>query len=567
MSVDVTRRLTRLREVLPSVYDTRPGDSLLGTVLLRVAQELAGMDEAQRRVLHDRWLPLAFGTASSGGGLPALDRLGALLDTPRLATAGATEDTEAYRARLAITAGALTGGLATPRALLSLALAAVGTETCPKLRTRLAERRRAEDPWVVEATEARGMPPGTRRRCADCRRPDAACPLAERDAVAEAYLVENPVTPMKLPVEAAYWQPFPIESQSLTTDRPAIRLRPLGALALSNPAVQNCATGEIVLFQGFVRSGETLVLLPVMADEELRPFDSIDADAHHPWARGRRSGRAVLQGATGERDVSAAIFFMSGSRFDDLETVYSGPAGDPPDPAELGTRFAVMAQAVRTPRLRPGTDPWRLLQFARSGSVFWSGPDEGPPAGHETEEPAVFADAAAVEGTRFALLDTTGHETGVEQARLLFDSLKQAEEAAAKAEPDRPIAALEIEWLVRPPATVRLCLRRSAQVEAAQALGAIDLLLRDLDLARPAGVRTLFEIRERPLPQEALTPAEGAVRLQAAGNWREDATPAERPVAIDVRAGLPAERHPVGDGRPVWAGRFDGTTFDGSRLI
>jgi hypothetical protein len=566
MSVEVTRRLARLREVLPSVYDTRPDDSQLGTVLLRVAEELASIDEAQRRVLHDRWVAFACGSASTYGDLPALDRLGALLDTPRLSSAHPTEDAEAYRARVAITARALTGGMATPHTLLSLALAAVGTETCPKLQTRLAPRRSPEDPWLVEATDARGMPPGTHRRCAGCRKPGTPCPQAAK-ATAEAFLVENPVTALKRQVQAAYWQPFPVENRSLTTDRPVIRLKPLGAEPLSNPAIQNRATGEIVLFQGFIRAGEHLVLSPAMADEELRPFDSIVADGHQPGARGGRSGRAVVQSDAGERDVSAAIFFMSGSRFDDLDTLYGRPGADPPDPAELGTRFGVMAQVVRTPRLRPGTDPWRLLQFARSESVFWSEPNMGSPAGHEADVPSAFADAAALDGTRFALLDSTGDETGVEQARRLFSSLNQAEEAARAAPQRPPIAALDIEWLVRPPATVRLCLLRSAQVEAAQALGAIDLLLRDLDLARPAGVRTLFEIRERPLPQEALTPAEFAPHVQATGHSREDGTPADRLAKIDVRVRGLVERHQVGERPPFWGGRFDATTFDGSGLV
>lgn len=527
MSADATRRLNRLREVLPSVYDTRPGESLLGTVLLRVAQELADMDEAQRRALHDRWLPLAFGTAPRSGGLAALDRLGALLDTPRLAAA---EDTEAYRARIAVTARALTGGMATPRALLSLALAAVGTEICPKLLTRHAARGPG-DPWVVEATEARGMPCAARRRCTACDRPDAPCPLAEQAAAAEASLVENPVTRLQCRIEAAYWQPFPVESRSLTTDRPVIRLKPLAGQTLTNPAVQNCATGETVLFQGVVRADETLVLWPGLADEELRPFDGIDADAHHPWVRGGLPGRAML----GTRDVSASVFFMSGSRFDEPDSVYTKAAGNPPDPAEPGTRFAVMEQAVRTPRLRPATDFWRLLQFA----------DAKAAATGETDKDKV--------------------RTAWEYQ--LFELLAAAEEAA-KAAPkdDLPVAALDIDWLVRPPATVRLCLWRSAQVEAAQALGAIELLQRDLDLVRPAGVQVQFEIRERPLPREIAAPGENPLRVRISGGWQEETRLDERPVRMEVRLAAPAERHVVEDRAPSWTGVFDTTAFDASRL-
>src|SRR4051812_4315279 len=154
MTADPTRRLERLRETIPRVYDTRPEKSVIGAVLARVAQQLAEMDEAQRRVLHDRWLPLATGAAA--GEASALERLGAMIETPRLA--GEAED--AYRARIGTTARALSGGLATPRALLSLALTALGTEPCPRMETRLAPGRAAEEPWAVEATLARGMAPG-----------------------------------------------------------------------------------------------------------------------------------------------------------------------------------------------------------------------------------------------------------------------------------------------------------------------------------------------------------------------------------------------------------------------
>lgn len=98
-------------------------------------------------------------------------------------------------------------------------------------------------------------------------------------------------------------------------------------------------------------------------------------------------------------------------------------------------------------------------------------------------------------------------------------------------------------------------------------MGAIELLRRDLDLARPAGVRMLFEIRERPMPPEVLMPEDRQVRLRADGHWQEDAMPGDRLARVAVQATLPRESHAVGEGRPVWSGRFDGTTFDASRLM
>ncbi|MFZ4405739.1 MAG: hypothetical protein ACOYOH_00290 [Paracraurococcus sp.] len=556
MSVDPTRRLARLREIIPRVYDTRPEKSVIGAVLARVADQLAEMDEAQRRVMYDRWLPLATGTGGVGGERSALERLGAMIETPRLRQ----EAEEAYRARIGTTARALSGGMATPRALLSLALTALGTEPCPRMQARLAPGRAAEEPWAV--TLARGMAPGTRRRCAGCAGGDGPC-TETKPPLVEAFLAENPLTEVTFALDVAYWQAFSVESRSLATDRPVVRLSPLGNAALSNPAVQNRATGEIALFTGFVRPGETLVLSPAMAAEELRPFDSFEEQPHHPWTQGTGTGRAVLRSATGERDVSHRIFFLSGSRLDDLDTVFAGPAPQEAQ-AELGTRFAQMEQSARTPRLRPGTDTWRLLQFAQSESVFWSAVGK-PPAGHDRESPPRFAAPDAVEGTRFALMDSAGTETGVEQARLLFDMLRRAEEAARTAPPGPPVARLELDWLVRPPATFRLGVLRSAQVEAAEAMGAIDLLRRDLDLARPAGVRALFDIREKPLPRDAVVPAEGTLDALVAVRLTEDATPGEAAPQVALHQAA-REQHRTGTGRLLWDGRFDITRLDTTRL-
>ena len=480
MTDAILRRFDRLRSVLPAIYDTRPGNALeprrdsesatenvvkgasnLGILLARVASELARLDEAQRRTLHDRWLPLAL-----GDGNPApLDRLAALLDVSRLRGPGVNEDSEAFRSRVGITARSFSGGLGTPRTLLSLALAAIGTEPCPHMRMRYTDTTKGA-PWAVESTTARGMPLGTRRRCDACRsgrtgndtnNGPTGCPKEADVPLAEAFLLENPVTASTFRIAARYGQAFPLESRSLTTDRPVVRLEPTGAEALTNPAVQNRATGEMVLFHGSVQKGQTLVLYSAMAHEELAPFDSLDQETHHRWARrddkGQRAsvGKAELQSSVSVEDVSNQVYFLSGSRFDDLTSTYAGPPSIDPN-GEAGIRFAEMARIVRTPRLRPGSDPWRLLEFSQQVAV---GAD---PLGGVASGAKAAADVKAE----------------AEAIKNVFKLLQDAEDHQSQASSAKPAAILKLEWWVRPPATVQLCLLRSAQVDKAMAMGAIE---------------------------------------------------------------------------------------------
>lgn len=485
---DPTRRLARMLELLPRLYAMQPSGSAIGLVLRRVAAQLAELDEAQRRVLHDRWLPLATGTAAAPGTPSALEGLGGLLDTPRL-----DAETEAeYRARLGITARVLGGGLATPQAILSLALADLGAEPCPRMETALARRDGPEDPWAVEATFAWGVRPGTRRRCAACNGGGSG-PCPNRAArLVDAWLAENPLTEGERSVEAAYWAPFPVESRSLVPDRPVLRLRPLGATRLSYPALQNRATGEITLFTGVLQPGETLTLQPAATAAELRPFDSFDGRRHHAWVASHPGGRATVTRADGtEREVGDSIFFVSGSRFDELDSAFAGPPTASGGAREDGTRFAVLDQAVRMPQLRPGTESWMLLQFARPESRF-----------DDPEDPPVFAAPDATQGTRFAQWDAGLAASDAARARSLFEALRTAEEAARRAPSGPPVAAVELGWMTRPPATFRLGIRRSVQVDAAEARGGLDLLRRDLDLARPAGVRALLDILPAAPPGE-----------------------------------------------------------------
>jgi hypothetical protein len=104
-----------------------------------------------------------------------------LLDVRRLDS----EDKESYRRRLLITAKVLTEGLTTPRALLTLAIAALRAEPCARL-----QRER-------DATIAWGMPPGLTDRCPVCQgQEDGPCPNAERRVI-QAWITDNPPMPRR----------------------------------------------------------------------------------------------------------------------------------------------------------------------------------------------------------------------------------------------------------------------------------------------------------------------------------------------------------------------------------
>jgi len=549
---DPTRRLNRMLDLLPRIFTLQPAGSAIGLVLRRAAEQLAQLDDAQRRVLHDRWLPLATGAAPPAGGPSALEQLGGLLDTPRL---GVAEPEDDYRARLGITAGVLAGGLATPAAILSLALADLGTEPCPRMDTALARRDQPADPWVVEATFAWGLKPGARRRCAVCTgTATGPCPLRSQRLI-DASLEENPATEGRRRIDAAgYWAPFTVESRSLVTDRPVLTLRPIGGARLSYPALQNRATGEITLFAGLVQPGETLTLEPAMTPAELRPFDGFGGSRHHAWMEAHPRGRAVVARADGSlRDVGDSVFFISGYRFDELDAVYAGPPPTGSVARETGISFAVLDPVVRTPLLRPGRDPWILLQFAKPESRF-----------DDPDDPPVFAADDAVTGTRFAQWDGGVGTVDADRARVLFESLRDAEQAAT---PGPPVASLELEWLTRPPATFRLVILRSAQVDLAEARGAVDLLLRDLDLARPAGIRALLDIRPAPLPRDDAAPADQGVALDAALGWRDAVPVAEGALTVDAGWAAAREDQAPAEGALAWDGKFDITRLDMTRLV
>ncbi len=286
----------------------------------------------------------------------ALERLGQLVGVPRLMPqAGPREPIENYRQRIRITAHALSRGLSTPRAILSLAIADLGLEPCPRMQT-VASRSTGPGEWAADATVAWGVTLGTRRRCPVCNDgADAPCPNRDQRAV-DAWVSENPVQgAVHREQRLAPWTDFAVASRSLAPDRPRLALRVLEG-RLEFPALQNRATGEIMLFDGTLRIDEELQISPALAQpDETLPFDSYDSTPHHEWLSVHPAGLAevVDHASNVARDVTGSVLFIYGSRFID-------PGSGNFDSVFDGTYFSDVTRRVRTPLLRHGQDTWRL---------------------------------------------------------------------------------------------------------------------------------------------------------------------------------------------------------------
>jgi len=452
----------------------------------------------------------------------ALARFQAVLDP---------EPGETYRQRLQITARVRTGGLTTPRALLSLAIADLGAEPCPHLERRL------------DATVAFGMPPGTRKRCAGCTGGDRGQPCPSRaQAVVEAWLTENPT------LAARHVEPTPrlrrvftVTSASLHPDRPVVTLGVRDQPA-PYPALRSLGSGEITLYAGTLQPGDTLVLYPAVGAAEAALFDGFDAPGHHAWAATHPAGRAVLIDSHGlERDVSSAVFYLWGHRLDDPGTTFDS------------LRCSILEQCVLTPRLTPGANDWMLLTFAQPDATF-AGPDD-------TVHASRFAGRDDLDGTCFALLDGTIGQGDARYASVLLESIDKTD-TAGTTETDTahaPRLSLRLDWVTRPPATIRLRIPRNEWVAAAAARGALPLLRDDIARATAAGVRASVDFPE-PTRRDVHDGAE-RLGLSATARWAEDAAPADGPLRFALTTTL-RDAHDSADGPFSVGGVFDTTRLD-----
>jgi hypothetical protein len=568
---DPSIRRDRLLSLLPRIYAAQPASSTIGLLVDMMAERLTALDDDLTRVLRDHWVDLASGVQADGES--ALELLGGLLDRPRLdkpdpnASADvARQFIEAYRQRLTVTARTLTAGLGTPRAILSLALADLGAEACPLMRTIPPPENPPDFGWRVDATIAWGVRPSVRRTCPVWAKGvgpliTADCPNYDQ-RVLDAWITENPLmTDSHREPGLASWRPFAVPSQNLAADRPIAEFTALGDV--SYPALRNCATGEITLFADILRDGETLTIWPKPLGSETHPFDAYDSVEHHIWLMSHPDGQAVVTkpGSPG-RDASGSIYFISGVQFNNPPEdppVFAGPplTGGAQVALETGVRFSVLDNVVRTPLLRPGSESWMLLQLANPGRRF-------------DDSDSKYAGPADQEGTRFADWDASVAESDTRRAGVLFKALREAEQAAAQrpdTEPPKKAVDLALSWFARPPATFRLTVPHTGWVETAEANGAIDLLRADLDLARPAGVRALVDF-PRPAWREGLAKGEdwqASLHPSVALPSQEDAGVTDSVALLSL--GLPlGEKHVAGEGPLLMGGYYDVTRFDMTAL-
>ncbi len=567
-------RRERLLSLLPRIFTSQPESSALSRVIDGMAAGLTRMDEALTRVQYDRWVGLASHLPPTPDDISALEGLGQLLQVTRLparishagyvrtggrievrfspaapldealdeligvgwrqsdplgalearfsglrftltdaclsadpapnlppetASASLTrlqaqlepEPGEAFRQRLLITSRVRMGGLTTPRALLSLALADLGAETCPQLERRL------------DSTLAIGLPPGTRKRCAVCNGDKRGQPCPNHDqAVITAWLTENPVLDARhLESAPRLRRVFKVDSASLCPDRPVITLE-VRDQPVPYPALRSLDSGEITLYAGTLRPGDTLVLYPACPPAEASRFDGFDSPDHHPWLATHPQGRAVITDARGEeRDVSSSIFYLWGARLDDRETTFDA------------MHFGVLEQRALSPVIHPGGNNWMLLTFAQPDATFADSDD--------TVTSSRFADGDDLDGTRFALLDGTIGRGDARYAAVLLESFNKTNTGGTTESDTANLGrlSLRLDWLTRPPASIRLRIPRTDWVATADARNALPLLRDDIARASAAGVRALVEFPALPQPLDedaGLAPATARQRAAKA---------------------------------------------------
>ena len=440
------------------------------------------------------------------------------------------EPSEAYRQRLQITETVTGRGLTTPRALLSLAIADLGAEPCPKFRREL------------DATMARAVALGSRKRCAACADPALPCP---KDAVFEAWITEQPAQTSNWQVpKAPLHEVLTLINDSLIADRPELLLsadRPV-----SFPAIQSLSSGEIVLYAGDLQPGWSLRLLPQLSAAEAAAAVSHDRPVSHDWLQRSPRGRAELvEAASGKvQDVSDAVFYLWGNRYDEAASRFGGVGFD-------GLRCGVLEQAVRSPLLGPGDNDWKIITF--TAPVYRFDAPTARLAGGPNEVAA-----------HFALLDQSIATSDAKFAALLFQVLERSNAAAEGDASSAPNFSLSAQWVTRPPFLFQLRVPKNDWVQAAGLRGATALLMADIERARPVGVRARVDFPE-PLYREQQEPDEQLVALAVADRWGEDAGPDEAAAAIAVRTGW-TESHEPGEGRFSIGALWSVTRFDHSVL-
>lgn len=431
LEVYTEKRRKRFLSLLPRIYRAQPATSAVGALVQVMARALGRLDLDTRRVLHDRWVALASG-ASNGDDPAALERLATLIGAVPLGSGSAREEPEAFRRRLLRTARVLVDGLTTPPAILTLAIATLGAEPCPQINDEL------------DATEGRGLRPGTTRRCSRCRDGgDGPCPFAggEQELV-RAWITENPPRWVERPeVAVRSGDSFWVENRSFVPTRPVINFHAdpekiaEQRQSLSFPALQDRASGDTVLYAGSLEPGERVEIYPEIRPADLKAFESRDLVGHYAWTPG-----AWKITPEGERtDVSQEIYIVSGVRFDDPTRALFGPLGH-----RQAARFGELRRAVYTPQLAVGDSRWRFLLYTR------------------------------------AELESVGGS--------LAEALAARAPTAVENHEDR--AFVKLSWWARRGGSFRLSIPRTPWVREAEARGATELVRLIVERTRAIGVRS-----------------------------------------------------------------------------
>ncbi|MCG8422779.1 MAG: hypothetical protein MJE77_33100 [Proteobacteria bacterium] len=494
-------RRERLLGLLPRVFTAQPRHSAVGGVIEVMARALASLDADLQRTLFDRWIALASGDPPAPGAASAVALLGHLVGIRRLRG----EATEAYRTRVLVTARVVTRGLTTPRALLSLAVAALGTEPCVHVSAQ------------KDATLGWGMALGTTRRCAVCQgQKKGPCPNAGRRIV-EAWITDNPVILRQQTLAGLTpGTALSLANPSLVEDRPVVELRvPVNSSArpVSYPAVQNHDTREVTLYAGTLQPGEVLRVRPAVTEKELAPFDSHDSTGHHPWRVRQPGGSAMVTRPDGSVvDVTANMYYITGIAFDDPGEAIFGPLDDG-QPA----RFGVLAQQVRTPLVRRATNSWRYRVLTPDDVRAVAGSDAGELADNAPEQPG---------------------DTAV---RITFT------------------------WWVRPPAAFRLRIPKSPWVRQAQLeRGALELVRDSIESARAAGVLAVIDFPE-PALIEAQPLGDAPVGIGAEAGFAEAEPLGDAAPDVQAHAGA-RDDHALTEESFALLGLFDHTRLDWSHF-
>jgi hypothetical protein len=167
------------------------------------------------------------------------------------------------------------------------------------------------------------------------------------------------------------------------------------------------------------------------------------------------------------------------------------------------------------------------------------------------------------DGAHFALVDSSIAGSDAKFASTLFTVLERATTLADGADSsDAPRFRVELDWVTRPPFLFHLRVPKNGWIQSAELRGAVALLIKDVDRARPVGVRARVDFPE-PVYVERLDLREQA-GLALTLTLAEDATP-DIGVSLSVRQAW-REDHLLGEGGLTIGAILDVTRFESSTL-